>query len=474
MSNNISYSPDNIYYNYNIINTSDEIRACDKIENSNVAFIEKANDWSVSCLKFSLPMEEIDSFKVNNDTDYVVKFGSRCDVNGVWGEIIGSASLPKNVEFKYKNEENFIESCNRSMIKAYRNYLDQLHTSFSNRTTATASYNINTALADFHEQNITITNTSPNTNRVCYVELELNVGYNTDNEIHPHSCYLISPNNTKLLVYSNARTNKNNKMIFSEDSFTSVDSINLQNEIPAGHYHPSETFSYYGTQDVDQSGTWKLRFENCNFDNLGDHAFHLDVEYALKVWFVPRRLEIARVPTTIRINSNTNKIELVLHEKNIVGNNYIKISPKLNNVLGFDTNKEGDGYYRILYNQTKLSTGINDFITLSQPISTVYKLTNISQIQLRSNTLDISSERDVLSPDKILVSVDFDNNAQKSTAYFLNAIEKRIVNLLSDGPIYNMHLSVWITYNDDLRPQLVYLPPYSSFLCLLHFVKNKK
>ena len=125
------------------------------------------------------------------------------------------------------------------------------------------------------------------------------------------------------------------------------------------------------------------------------------IDYNLELYFLPKgkanEFNFTQIPPTLNFNQTTNKLELFVHETQFYTNNSIMFSSKLNNILGFETSYISDlspdhGFYKLNFPQLILSNTIlsSSFVTISQAISTLYKLNNIQSIQIRSSTIPVS------------------------------------------------------------------------------------
>jgi len=476
----IQYESDNVYYNFTIRNNTENEVFCEQRDTSSEPWLSKANDYSVSILKFNLPLESLQSYIINDDNqdEYKIKMSSYAAVaDKTFKEFSGDEKLPQNKDFQYLNSESMIEAINRTSISAHEKYYKSFDSDFSNVKTVSSSYTFSEGTNKYHEQTINITPNSGNSDRIGYLKIKLNVGFAgtevspNENEIHPHTCYIITPLGKEILLYANSLTDINNEMIFEEKAYKSIDTVNKNIPIPSGTYHTRQPMVSLFANDVSYSGDWKVKFVTNQYQPVSVHPFHLTVNYEISVYYSPSDLKIARVPSVIRVVND--KIEALFHEQAYLGNNQFKLSSRLNNILQFESILDTtDGYYRVIYPQANLSNTLNEYIVVQQPVSSVFRLINLSQLQIRSNNLPFNGERDYLTKDKVLLSIDYTEDEKQSVS-FINQIEKRITDLTGSIDLYELQLSVWCVYNDIERPVLIKLPPYSTFSCLLQFVRKQ-
>ena len=146
--------------------------------------------------------------------------------------------------------------------------------------------------------------------------------------------------------------------------------------------------------------------------------------------------------------------------------------PKLFNVLGFNgTFDSSDGYYRLKIPQVILSTNQTSYITYVQPVSTKYRLTDIAQIQIRSNSLPVNGEYDSASSQNIIMSLDYTTTTIKDILEFSTTLNNRFYDLNNSGSISTINFSIFVVYNTGVV-EIARLPPYSKFTLLCQFVKK--
>jgi hypothetical protein len=484
---------DHIYYNYQILNDSNTNIIAEKTETRMSPILNKPSDYGLSILKFQLPTEAIKSFVVNNANDYKIRYGSasNIDLSGT-NEMFnysGTATLPLSNTFSYIQSSDVIEGFNRASFNAYRDYLyaygrtDLIVSPYSSNVTVSATYSFNVTTGPFfHEQNVVVSATVPASTdgRLGYLKLTLNVG-SADGQVHPHRCYLISPTGVKCLIYAGFTTETSKTLAFEDGNLTSLDSqTNYTLSLASGSYNPKESFLKFIT-NTSQLGTWKLRFESMAWETA-IHGFDQTVSYTVDCFFLPKQgsigtsndLGIVQFPILLGLDdTQTDILQLKIHESYYYGNNYLAFTPKLNNLLGFPTYNGGDGFYKLKLPQVLLSNPMtsNSFFTYNQPASTLYKLTNIKAIQIRSNTLPVSGEYSLASQTQVVMSINVNTDTKKDVFEFSASIE-RVYDLIGDTPIADLNFSIFIEYNDgSVEPALI--GPYSKFSMLVKFIRRE-
>jgi hypothetical protein len=271
-------------------------------------------------------------------------------------------------------------------------------------------------------------------------------------------------------------------MTFSDAALQTLDSIDPSAPMPTGTYQPREPFGAKFNNGNAMFGNWTLQFVNDDSqfvdtaNPLYTHDFHLTYNATLTIKRLPNRhpgLTVLQQPPTIDINDTTNKLEIILHNSFFSQNNYIAFSPKLNSILGFPTYIRDDGNYVLKIAQVIRPVTNPSYATLVQPESTVYRLVGIRQLQLRTSSLAVSGERDVISGTPIIMSVDVTTGSAKDSYEFQNSTDTRFYDILSSGPMYQLNLSLFVRYQDGTITQAL-IPPYSEFSCLIKFVRKNR
>jgi hypothetical protein len=487
---------DHVYYNFNIINDTNGEIIAEKTETRMSPILTKPNDFGMSILKFQLPTESIKSFVVNNSNDYQIKYGSSATV-GFFDETTfmnpysGSSSLPLSNSYNYINNSDVIEAFNRTSFQAYRNYLyDYGKTNiivpiYSSNIVSSGSYSFTVSQPNLfvHEQTINISaggSSATVDGRLGYLKLILNIG-SPDSNVRPHRVYLISPTGVKCLIYAGFTTLSSNTLSFEDGNIQGLDSqTDYTLPLASGNYLPKESFLKFIT-NTSQLGNWKLRIESSNWETMVLN-FSLNVSYTIDAYFLPKQgsqgnsndLGIVQFPILLGLDENQpDLLQLKIHESFLYGNNYFALTPKLNNILGYPSYNGGDGFYKLKIPQVLLSNPMtsNSFFNYNQPSSTLYKLTNIKSIQIRSNSLPVSGEYSIASQTQIVMSINVNTDTKKDIFEFSASIE-RVYDLIGDTPIADLNFSIFIEYNDGSVVPAI-LGPYSKFSMLVKFIAKQ-
>lgn len=486
---------DHIYYNFSITNDTSNTIIADKTDRRLNALLSNPSEYVLGVVKFSLPTEAIKSFIISNNSDYIVKYGCTAafppinpnlNPDILYNFFSAQNSLPSNDNFNYISYDDFIEAFNRTSLATYRDYLLFLNFVYGNRLVFTNTFNfaVNNTPYVF-EQSIPVSTVITTVdNRLGYIKLSLNVGYTgaLTGKRHPHRLYLVDPAGNRCLVYANLDCSYNNTMIFEDAALNNLDSISDYSQpIPSGTYQPKESFLKFNTT-LSQFGTWKLRFETTSIEFPGslNPIFNLSVNYNLEMFFMPiqangNSIGVSQYPVLLGLSdNNTNLLQLKIHESWYYSSNFISFSPKLNSILGFPTYLSSDGLYKLKQPQVLLSQNVTagSFIDYVQPVSTLYKLTNIKAIQLRSNTLPVSGEYSLASQSNIVMSIDTSVDSAKDVYEYSASIE-RYYDLIGNAELTDINFSIWVEYVNGEVVQC-YLPPYSAFTMLCKFVNKNK
>ena len=493
---------DRIYYNFVVNNETDNHLILDKTDNRTQDLITNPEEWSLQILKFSLPTEAIQSFNIQDKTKYQITLASLATEKQIAGtvqefyDLRASNPLPNSSEYEYNTYEDLVEAINRVFLKTHRDLLEKASYNpvlYQNVVQRSFTYDINVNGAPFvNNHTINISGNIFGTGLgnggaepyVAYIKLGLRIGniLSYTSKRYPIRVSLIDPSGESCLVFAGLEGNYNNQLWFEDCSFNSLNDkiINNNEPIPAGDYQPVESFIKLNNR-TNQTGNWTLRVESQNWlDASGGTLFDQRVSYDLFVYYLPKgrvnSIGWNQFAPALRINDTNNKLELLLHETYFQGYNAVYFTPKLNDILGFKSvlqQYNGQTVYKLTDPQVILSSVITNssFITYSQPVSTLYKLTNIRAIQIRSNNLQVLGEYDSVSGSNIIMSIDINTDTTKDRYEFQTALP-RFYDLVGNIPISSLNFSVWIEYNNRQISQ-AYLPPNSTFTMLVQFIKKR-
>ena len=306
---------------------------------------------------------------------------------------------------------------------------------------------------------------------------------------YPVCIWLQAPDNTKCLVYAgNSDLDGNSEYFFEDGAVLGIDSgytNNLKYPI-SGNYQPREAFLKFLTRNS-QWGNWKIIVQSLSGCETGlggaSPDFDMLIDYNLELYFLPKgksnEFNFTQIPPTLNFNQSSNKLELLVHETQFYSNNSIMFSSKLNNILGFETTFISDqtlddyGLYKLNFPQLILSSTITpaSFITISQAISTVYKLNNIQSIQIRSSTIPVSGEYSSISGSQIIMSVDIPAEDIKTRYEYAASINRWYELIGGDLALTDINFQVWVTYLNG-EEAMVSLSPHSKFSMLCLFCPN--
>lgn len=496
------------YYDFEIRNDTDQSIFCEKIDSRNDNAIPDCENYCLGISRFSLPIQQADSFKVRDNSTYLLKIGAGITTNNTnspQSDIIPydlsyQSSLPTNSQFTYRNGQNdFIEAFNRTSLSVHRNF-NELFTrgnapnmNFANTSYYESNTNISIGIHNGDRYYDVIIPESSNfgdrtvgADNLCAVQIVINMGKQSDptgDTPRPVKVWLIAPDGTKCLVTKMADCNYNNTYTFLDESFVSQhEQMNITKALPAGTYQPLESFVKL-FKTTPQNGNYIIRVQD---DHLWarsidyDGTFTLDFDVKLKIYFSPVTYvnnliqpHFNQYAPTLQFNDTTKKVEMLLHESFFYQNMYIKVSPMLFNVLGFDGVYDvSDGFYRLTFPQVLLSPALSNttFITYSQAVGTSYRMNQIRQVQIRTN-LPTAGQLDSSSNSPILISVDVPVDSVNDRFDYSSTSDGRLYDIIGRGAIKNLGFSVWLYYNDG-HSELCQLPPKSLFTMLIQFVRK--
>jgi hypothetical protein len=461
----------------------------DKTQKRPQVFLEKANDYSLAVVKFNLPADALDSYNVTNTSDYRVMISSPANPAGPMVECWGSSSLPISQSsggtYRYKNNEQVLEAVNRSFLSAYRDYLQAFSdviadSSYKNYKSISGSFNNSVSSAPF-VQTQTINVPSNNcTGRLGYLRFTIRL---TDYQggLEPVQLSLTSPSGKVCQLINNISTS--GELIFEDASLNSISEVTnttpseSNGNFPAGTYQPVESFVKFN--DGNSSfGNWTLTIKSTDFSLGGGRNFYVNCLYTLETWFLPKStsgqdMNLLQYAPSVQVDRSTNLLQLYLHASFFTGGTILSLTPKLYQDLGFDgVLNSSSTYYRITLPQVVIPSPVlyNSFITYTQPVSSLYRLTMIRQILIKSSTLPIAGEFNAVSSQNIIMSIDIPSTSAKDNYEFAPSLY-RFYDLINDVGLDEINIQVWIAYDDNTE-KLAAIPPYSVFNMLLMFVKT--
>lgn len=497
----MSIENNHVYYNFAISNDTNSDIVCEQTDSRSYPILSNAADWQLFIQKFSLPADNIDAFLVSNETDYQIKIGGyytalqqRRNFN-----VSGVASLPTNAQAKYKNYEDFIENYNRANITAFKNFYTNLNSTsmaFNNGIdcikTISATYSVTGPLVtdpQTHSRTITVPATTGYRNTLaCGLELTLSITNTSPYNLGlSQRVFLTSPDGVKVLVTSMPFTNPTGSpqsYVFKDDAMNSqYDNANMSVANPINtSYLPIESFAKFYNR-ASKVGNWTMTIESLALDSgkgyegidIGN-PWSFDVSFTFKLFLVPDNTvgassNMPQYPPILQLNETTKKLEYSIHESYFYACNYYKVSPKLNFVLQFDSNLDSvDSFYRIRFPQVLLSSSIlsSSFINISQSVSSLYRLTSIREILIKSNSIPVSGEYNSVSNEQIVMSLDINADTDKNRYEFNNTNNNRLYDLIGAEPLYRINFSLFVTYNSGETVRVM-LPPQSLFKMLAVF-----
>ncbi len=111
-----------IFYNYSLSNDTLNDQLLDSTDNSARPILDKADDYKMAIVKFSLPASSINTFMILDDS-FNLEYGFNTNpIN--YSSVTGAASMYKNSTFVMRSIDDFIENFNRTSLLAYRGLLD--------------------------------------------------------------------------------------------------------------------------------------------------------------------------------------------------------------------------------------------------------------------------------------------------------------------------------------------------------------
>ena len=465
-----------VFYNFALNNNTSERILLDKLETRTTPILVDAGKYDLSIVKFDLPATEIESFVIDDDTSYVITHSCLVNENNGSDYAVVEYSQPmyQSSVNKMYNIQHFMENFGRSSALAFRGLLTALNPYCGNVITKTQTSS-STNLGTVGHFDITFdfsTGITPATLFASYIKLDCNIrGTTTKQNLE---LVLIDPNGVECIITANKQFT--NRMITFEDGSIFNQAGLYNNAFVESDYQPIETLSILTRGQTTQKGNWKLRVFNKNTsDSL---AFNVTYDVSLTVYFSPftsaGQSNIIRAAPTIDFEGGGVRL---LYDENLPRCGYqLQLSPKLYEVLGFTGTRNSAGRYSLWLPQTQINDDGEYFqVVYPQPVNSSYKLIDLAEIQIRSANLSGNAEINVTTNEPILSSINVDSTDLDNNIYqFYNTnLNDRAYSLNLGGSLIDVHLAVWVRYRSNNKVRQVYLPPYSTFNCLLKFIKHE-
>jgi hypothetical protein len=444
--------------------------------------LARASDYKVSVIKFSLPNKS-ETFLIENALDYLVKMTVQTHA----GILSSQSSLFTRDQFQIFSINDFVDNVNRTMIKVHSALAVQYANVCLNHTVTCT----NVALVDLNAQpgpfvtTLTFTTTFPvNYHVATFGTISLIFTSSQAGKALPlMSVTLVSDRGVRVVLTS--------RRLFTYGTYNFSDSSILsQNDsdtLTSGLlYQPLEPLNAIQISNSVINTSWKIEIAVIS-EIVATNAtqFNFVPQFAMSLSPVPDRANHTNqsffpyVAPAVFFDQDNKKVSLIIQDKNVLSSFHIKLSPKLFNALPFaGVRNISDGFYTIRVAQAKLINSVNqddfNFASILPPDQgDIYKMLDISTIIIKSN-MAVAAEKDATTFDRVLMSLDVSGTDLFSTFYqFVNTqVSTRAYQLLSNGPLNSIGISVFYKYRSSGKVVQATLPPFTSFTMLLKFTPN--
>ena len=470
---------ENIYYNISIYNDTNKPVPMEKETQFNQSLIVNPSDYTVTINKLRMPANLVKTFIIEDKSKYNLKYSVNVSNHSKTNEIqkfTAENYLYNDKEYEMYSSEDMLENFNKTSIRTYRDLLNSLD-GYCN-TKESVSGSIDTSISSTspkYEETISMPTQSGMTRKLGYTRLKLNIEEdNTNPDIY--EVVLKSPETTEYpdgiecLVYSGYKTDFSNQLVFEEASLNHISKTSHDNVL-SGDYVPQESFVKFNNNDI-MTGDWKLIIRNKNQNSSG---FSIKIDYELDCFFIPHVYNDLGLPNRapfVYINDTNNKMVMNIHENTIRSGMNIIFSPALHGIFDFRANKTSDNQRQLVIPQTTLSSGYVSSLEIEQPISSVYRLNDISQILL-SSRLPIQGEYfDTAGvQNTVLMSLDWVPGEKNLVIYQSTNEDIRSYKLLSSNPLTEMNVKFFVSYMNSDRNYPIYIHPYDKATLQIKFSK---
>jgi hypothetical protein len=502
-----------VFYNFSLVNDSDVDVLVDKTDTPYTELLPKASDYGVSVIKFTLP-NEAETFRIL-DGRYTVTLVAPVPLFTVT-QFNFTLSLPTRDVFKIRCVADFIECLNRTLIAAHNGLIRSISTTLGTLPTNPVPIQ-NPALtvtADFTTTQVqTLTFSSiPKGARMSLLECGFRIRTPNDggNTAAPNlDVWLVSPAGVSMALTGNRR------LSFTDTSgafYTFSDAVLTQNTSPFDVLEPLsqplEPYSKLLTNNEStaaSTGDWKMVFRYSTVYQTAAvpsmcRKFTLDarIQYIISPLYSTNATSVTSltasqfpyVPPAFSFDTSTKTISMVLQDRTPLSGYSLVMSPHLFNVMPFP------GTLVDVPNPTPLSGFLisipqSAYIANTNPPlpdtfdgtlykasvypapnpNESYKLLDISTVIITTN-LSTHAEQEATTNQRILMSLDVSGSDYFSNLYQFSStnITTRTYQILDNGPLTRIGVSVFFKYRTTGEVVQALLPPHTTFAMLLKFI----
>ena len=450
-----------------------------KTLSGNLLSKDDIQDYSMSITRLVLPTTNINQLYFTDNEKSKYTCALRMYSKYLNQYVNYTSSLPnENDGVYYTSKERILEMINRALNNCYMQHYE------------------NPAIVDTNMRQDLILNTSTFTN-VSPLSVNLSVS-TTYNKFAGLKLKMDSP------VIKNSGNDNQIIRLFvqSHDSIKNYLYVGtlgdfVQKSLNGNYYITENSYRDWADFDSKKAGNTSvksyesyLKFKDAVLKphvNIGiesNSTFSLTFQYQLSLYFSDEDTMPTQSPFISR--SGNDKLYLNLQHYYYKNNHQLGFSSFLNNSMNFctvpKTNITVNGIKMsfINYDSTILETNLYDLMILSQDNANLGKLSNISEIQLKSNALGGVSENLITN-----VNVAVSSNVLQEFVIFKDEIELGNMLLYSESNIpwrridvsqilsqsRNIDFSLWASYENGLSRQLQ-LAPSETFSLRLSFLRN--
>lgn len=390
-------------------------------ESFDQVFIKDMEDYSLTVSSLKIPTVGLETFVMDNPNDYsIMMYGNT--VNRLNANTVRTLPLPtvdtvdsdpfatalyicNGGNISYYSPQQFMEIVNRTMYRVYRNFTRATYD--NNASPYTMSVILNQTSTG--QTNVSATYTStPFSNNIPYVIADAEVilgGFTlvqsgTSNPLNsPFNVWLQAPGGNKQVIFSCNGMNRisQTNIILSEAAYrpfsNTLDSTALTKAV---YYQPMTSFvtTLHGVPFWTSAGpnVWTFGVSS-NSAFQGGMNLQLRLTLVLPTGFGSSgNMNVQYyLPPALSLDSSSKKVTFTY--QNFLAENQITIafSPKLYGILNlghtFQQYNPTTGYYDVIYPRMSPTLTSSQPLFILQEQSTMYNMTNIAKVYLKSNAL---------------------------------------------------------------------------------------
>lgn len=358
-------------------------------EQFNGNLVDDASKYSMAITRFHIPINSAELMKiiVPSDPDYAITIESNVLHTALGADIFqsGVGYMDVGSIMPIYTPSDFVESCNRTIARAWTNLIDGSN-DFSSFVEIDTTNNAPFQTAGSLNSTTSIALTSTTTYAVQLTISNFNVVATAGSEVPLVNIDLTNAVGSKVRVASSIILEPSNSYTFKIGG--NLDQSNVGTSLDSKYsYLPKETFLKFSDQQT--NGNWTLTISPC-----GENSLNVTASWTLGVYKPPshstdsNRYALPNLLPNISLDSS-GYFTWTVHEKFLRSGMRIKLGSKIANILSLSKNSFSN---YVEFPISLFSTGLNEVVSFKAESPKLYAINRIMKIHLSSNTLPLSKD----------------------------------------------------------------------------------